>query len=115
MKTYIFYACYHEFDDKAYTMRLAESLVLEEWRASLERNKVPHVSGAKLTFTSYKFSEYPIGICGELLRNWASHSFRNSWGDLCSFGEYFDTVEDLIARLDKEKTLMELRVEVDDE
>ena len=112
--TYTFYACYHEFDDKEYTMRLAENLALEEWRAALDHKKVPAISSAKLTFTSYKFSEYPTDIRGKLMRNWVSHSFRNSWGDLCSFGEYFDTVEDLIARLDKEKKLMELRVEVDE-
>ena len=111
MKTYTFYACYHQFDDEAYTMRLAENLTLEEWRASLDHKKVPAISGAKITFTPYKFSEYPYQ---ELLKNWVGRVFTNSFGDLCSFGEYFDTVEDLIKRLNQEKMLMELRVEVEE-
>ena len=101
--TYTFYAAYHQFDDKAYTMRLAENLALEEWRASLDHKKVPAISRARITFTPYEFSKYPYQ---ELLKNWVSHSFRNTYGDLCSFGEYFDTVEDLIKRLDQEKKLM---------
>ena len=109
--TYTFYACYHQFDDEAYTMRLAENLALEEWRASLDHKKVPAISGARITFTSYKFSEYPYQ---ELLKNWVGRVFTNSFGDLCSFGEYFDNVEDLIKRLDQEKMLMELRVEVEE-
>lgn len=112
MKTYTFYACYHEFDDTAYTMRLAENLALEEWRSSLDHKRVPAISSARITFTPYEFSKYPYQ---ELLKNWVGRVFTNSFGDLCSFGEYFDTVEDLIARLDKENKLMELRVEVDDE
>ena len=111
MTTYTFFAVYHQFDDEAYTMRLAENLALEEWRASLDHKKVPAISRARITFTSYEFSKYPYQ---ELLKNWVSRAFTNSFGDLCSFGEYFDTVEDLIKRLDQEKMLMELRVEVDE-
>lgn len=110
MKTYTFFACYYEFENKDYTMRLAENFALEEWRAALDHNKVPHVPGAKVTFTTYEFSKYPYQ---ELLKNWIYKKFTNCFGDLCSFGECFDNVEDLIARLDKEKKLMELRVEVE--
>jgi hypothetical protein len=111
MKTYTFYACYYEFENKDYSLRHAENLALEEWRAALDHNKVPPISGARITFTTYEFSKYPYQ---ELLKNWIWKNFSNSFGDLCSFGEYFYTVEDLIARLDKEKKLMELRVEVDE-
>ena len=111
MKTYTFLACYHQFDDEEYTLRLAEDFALEEWRVALDHKKVPHISTARITFTPYEFSKYPYQ---ELLKNWVSKHFRNSWGDLCSFGVYFDTEEDLIKRLGQEKKLMELRVEVDE-
>jgi hypothetical protein len=109
--TYTFLAVYHEFSDKEYTMRLAENLALEEWRASLDHKKVPAISRARITFTPYEFSKYPYQ---ELLKNWVWKNFTNSFGDLCSFGEYFYTVEELIKKLDQEKKLMELRVEVDE-
>lgn len=108
---YRFYATYHEFDDKDYTLRLAENLALEEWRAALDHKKVPHISGAKITFTSYEFSKYPYQ---ELLQNYISTHYRNSWGDLCFFGNVYDDIDELIADLDVEKKLMELKVEVDE-
>lgn len=111
MKTYIFYACYHEFDDKDYTLRLAENLALEEWRASLDHKKVPAISSARITFTSYEFSKYPYQ---ELLKNWVWKHFTNSFGDLCSFGNFYTDIDELIADLNVEKKLMELRVEVDE-
>ena len=109
---YTFLAVYTELPNNDDTLRLAQDLVLEEWRAHLEHKKVPFIPDAKVSFKTYNFSKYPYQ---ELLKNWVGRVFTNSFGDLCSFGEYFDTVEDLIARLDKEKKLMELRVEVDDE
>ena len=110
--TYTFYACYHQFDDEAYTMRLAENLALEEWRASLDHKKVPAISGARITFTPYKFSEYPYQ---ELLKNWIWKNFTNSFGDLCHHGIFYTDIDELLADLNVDKKLMELRVEVDDE
>lgn len=111
MKRYIFLAVYHEFDDQDYTMRLAQNLVLEEWRAHLDRKKIPFISEAKIIFKTWEFSKYPYQ---ELLKNWVWKHFTNSFGDLCSFGNVYDDVDELIADLDREKKLMELTVEVEE-
>lgn len=111
MKRYTFLATYHNFDDAEYTLRLAENLALEEWRAALDHKKMIPIQSAKLRFHAYNFRDYPYK---ELLKNYISTHYRNSWGDLCSFGEYFDDEEALIAKLDQEKMLMELTVEVDE-
>lgn len=108
---YTFLAVYHEFDDAAYTMRLAQSLVLEEWRAYLEHQKVSFIPEAKVSFKTYNFLKYPYQ---ELLRNWIWKHFTNSFGDLCFFGNVYDDVDDLIADLDVEKKLIELTIEVEE-
>ena len=108
---YTFFATYHVFDNEAYTLRLAQNLALEEWRAYLDHQKIPFIPEAKVSFKTWDFSKYPYQ---ELLKNWISKNYRNSFGDLCSFGEYFDDEESLIKRLDQEKKLMELTVEVEE-
>jgi hypothetical protein len=108
---YTFLAAYHEFDDAAYTMRLAQSLVLEEWRAYLDHKKIPFIPEAKVSFKTWEFKKYPYQ---ELLKNWVWKHFTNSFGALCSFGNVYDNVEELIADLDREKRLIELTVEVEE-
>lgn len=108
---YTFLATYHHFDDEVYTMRLAQDLVLEEWRAHLEHQKIPFIPEAKVSFKTWEFSKYPYQ---ELLKNWVWKHFTNSFGDLCSFGNVYEDVEELIADLDVEKKLIELTVEVEE-
>ena len=108
---YTFLTLYHEFDDAAYTMRLAQSLVLEEWRTHLEHQKVPFVPLVKVSFKTYSFLKYPYQ---ELLRNWVWKHFTNSFGDLCFFGNVYDSVDKLIVDLDREKKLIELTVETEE-
>ena len=106
---YTFLAVYHEFDDPVYTMRLAQDLVLEEWRTNLEHVKVPYISDAKVSFKIYSFLKYPDQ---EFLKNWVRANFTSSLGDLCFFGKVYENIYELIAVLDKEKKLIELTVEV---
>jgi hypothetical protein len=111
MKRYNFLAVYHQFDDQDYTMRLAQDLVLEEWRAHLEHKKVPFIPEAKVSFKTYEFLKYPYQ---ELLKDWVWKHFTNSFGDLCAFGTVYDDIDELIADLDVEKKLIELTVEVEE-
>ena len=106
---YTFLAVYHEFDDPIYTMRLAQDLVLEEWRAHLEHGKVPYIPDAKVSFKTYSFLKYPDH---ELLKNLVLANFTSSFGDLCFSGKVYENIYELIACLDKEKKLIELTVEV---
>lgn len=108
---YTFLAVYTELPNEEDTLRLAQDLALEEWRAHLEHKKVPFIPNAKVSFKTYKFSEYPYQ---ELLRNWVWKHFTNSFGDLCSFGTVYTDIDELIADLDVERMLMELTVEVED-
>ena len=108
---YTFLAIYIELPDSDYTLRLAQDLVLEEWRAHLERNKVPYISNAKVSFKTYNFSKYPYQ---ELLRNWVWKHFTNSFGGLCYFGTVYTDIDELIADLDAENKLIELTVEVEE-
>ena len=64
---YTFLAVYTELPNSDDTLRLAQDLVLEEWRAHLERKKVPFIPDAKVSFKTYNFLKYPYQ---ELLRNW---------------------------------------------
>jgi hypothetical protein len=107
---YTFLAVYTELPDKDDTLRLAQNLVLEDWRAHLDHKKVPFISDAKVSFKTYNFSKYPYQ---ELLRNWVWKHLTNSFGDLCFFGNVYSDVDELIADLDVEKKLIELTVEVD--
>lgn len=59
----------------------------------------------------YKFLEYPYQ---ELLKNWVWKHFTNSFGDLCSFGNVYGDIDNLIADLDVERKLIELTVETDE-
>lgn len=108
-KKYTFLAVYTQLQNEDDTLRLAQDLVLEEWRAHLEHKKVPYIPEAKISFKTYSFSKYPYQ---ELLRNWIWKRFTNSFGDLCYSGTVYTDVEELIADLDVEKKLMELTVEV---
>jgi hypothetical protein len=108
---YRFLATYPEFENIEYTMRFAQNLVLEEWRSALDHKKVPFIADAKISFKTYDISKYPYQ---ELLKNWVYKNYRNSWGDLCSFGEFYDDVESLIAALDTQKKLIELTIEETD-
>lgn len=108
---YTFLATYQPFEDQDYTLRLAQNFVLEEWRVAVDQGKIPPITDAKINFKTYKFSKYPYQ---ELLKNYISTHYRNSRGDLCSRGVFYDTVEDLLKTLDSEKLLIELRVEVVD-
>jgi hypothetical protein len=109
-KRYTFLAVYTELPNSDDTMRLAQSLVLEEWRAHLEHHKISFIPSAKVSFKTYNFSKYPYQ---ELLRNWIWKRFTNSFGDLCFSGTVYTDVDELIADLDVEKKLIELTVEVD--
>jgi hypothetical protein len=111
MKRYNFLAVYTELTNKDDTLRLAQDLVLEEWRAHLEHKKVPFIPEAKVSFKTYEFLKYPYQ---ELLKNWVWKKFTNSFGDLCSFGTVYADIDELIADLDVEKKLMELTVEVEE-
>ena len=111
MRRYTFLAVYTELPNEDDTLRLAQDLVLEEWRAHLEHKKVPYIPSAKVSFKTYNFLKYPYQ---ELLKNWAWKHLTNSFGDLCFFGNVYDDVDDLIADLDVEKKLMELTVEVEE-
>ena len=106
---YTFLAVYHEFDDPIYTMRIAQDLVLEEWRTNLEHMKVPYISDAKVSFKTYSFLKYPDQ---EFLKDWVRANFTSSFGDLCFAGKVYENIYELIACLDKEKKLIELTVEV---
>ena len=108
---YTFLAVYHEFDDPIYTMRIAQDLVLEEWRTNLEHVKVPYISDAKVSFKTYSFLKYPDQ---EFLKNWVRVNFTNSLGVLCFAGKVYENIYELIAVLDKEKKLIELTVEVEE-
>ena len=108
---YTFLAVYHEFDDLIYTMRIAQDLVLEEWRTNLEHMKVPYISDAKVSFKTYSFLKYPDQ---ELLKKWVLANFTSSLGDLCFFGKVYENINELIACLDKEQKLIELTVEVEE-
>lgn len=108
---YTFLAVYTELSNGEDTMRFAQDLVLEEWRAHLEHKKVPFIPEAKVSFKTYNFSKYPYQ---ELLRNWVWKHFTNSFGDLCSFGNVYEDIDDLIADLDIERKLMELTVETEE-
>ena len=111
MKRYTFLAVYTQFNNEDDTLRLAQDLVLEEWRAHLDHKKVPFIPAAKVSFKTYEFLKYPYQ---ELLKNWVWKHFTNSFGDLCFLGNVYEDVEELIADLDVEKKLMELIVEVDE-
>ena len=106
---YTFLAVYHEFDDPIYTMRIAQDLVLEEWRTNLEHMKVPYIPDAKVSFKTYSFLRYPDQ---EFLKDWVRANFTSNLGDLCFSGKVYETIYELIAVLDKEKKLIELTVEV---
>jgi hypothetical protein len=106
-----FLAVYTQLQNEDYTLRLAQSLVLEEWRAHLEHHKVSFIPSAKISFKTYSFSKYPYQ---ELLKNWVWKHFTNSFGDLCSFGTVYTDIDELIADLDVEKKLIELTVEVEE-
>ena len=108
---YTFLAVYTELSNGDDTMRLAQDLVLEEWRAHLERKKVPYITEARISFKTYSFSKYPYQ---ELLKNWVWKHFTNSFGDLCSFGTVYADIDELIADLDVERKLIELTVEVEE-
>jgi hypothetical protein len=108
---YTFLAVYTELPNEDDTLRLAQDLVLEEWRAHLEHKKVHYIPDAKVSFKTYSFSKYPYQ---ELLKNWVWKKFTNSFGDLCSFGTVYADIDELIADLDVEKKLMELTVEVEE-
>lgn len=108
---YTFLAVYTELSNSDDTLRLAQDLVLEEWRAHLEHKKVPYISDAKISFKTYSFLKYPYQ---ELLKNWVWKHFTNSFGDLCSFGNVYGDIDDLIADLDVERKLIELTVETDE-
>ena len=108
---YTFLAVYTELPNEDDTMRLAQNLVLEDWRVNLEHKKVPFIPDAKVSFKTYNFLKYPYQ---ELLRNWVWKHFTNSFGDLCFFGNVYSDVDELIADLDVEKKLIELTVEVAD-
>lgn len=111
MRRYTFLAVYTELPNEDDTLRLAQDLALEEWRAHLEHKKVPYISAAKISFKTYSFSKYPYQ---ELLKNWVWKHFTNSFGDLCSFGTVYTDIDELIADLDVEKKLIELTVEVEE-
>jgi hypothetical protein len=108
---YTFLAVCTELQNEDDTLRLAQDLVLEEWRAHLEHKKVPFIPDAKVSFKTYKFLKYPHQ---ELLKNWVWKKFTNSFGDLCSFGTVYTDIDELIADLDVERMLIELTVEVDE-
>jgi hypothetical protein len=108
---YTFLAVYTELSNKDDTLRLAQDLVLEEWRAHLEHKKVPYIPNAKVSFKTYNFLEYPYQ---ELLKNWVWKHFTNSFGGLCSFGTVYTDIDELIADLDVERKLMELTVETEE-
>lgn len=107
---YTFLAVYTELSNSDDTLRLAQDLVLEEWRAQLEHKKVPYISDAKISFKTYSFLKYPYQ---ELLKSWIWKHFTNSFGDLCSFGNVYGDIDDLIADLDVERKLIELTIEVE--
>ena len=111
MRRYTFLAVYTELPNEDDTLRLAQDLVLEEWRAHLEHKKVPFIPNAKVSFKTYSFSKYHYQ---ELLKNWVWKKFTNSFGDLCSFGTVYTDIDELIADLDVERMLMELTVEVEE-
>ena len=108
---YTFFATYHVFDNEVYTLRLAQNLVLEEWRAYLDHQKIPFIPEAKVSFKTWDFSKYPYQ---ELLKNWVFNNFKNHRGDLCYRGKKYWDVEDLIAMLNLKEMLMELTVEVEE-
>lgn len=108
---YTFLAVYTQLQNEDDTMRLAQDLVLEEWRAHLEHKKVPFIPDAKVSFKTYEFSKYPYK---EPLKNWVWKNFTNSFGDLCFNGDVYYDVDELIYELDVEKKLMELTVEVEE-
>jgi hypothetical protein len=111
MKKYTFLAVYTQLQKEDDTLRLAQDLVLEEWRAHLEHKKVPYIPNAKVSFKTYNFLEYPYQ---EHLKNWVWKKFTNSFGDLCFFSNVYEDVDDLIADLDAEKKLIELTVETEE-
>jgi hypothetical protein len=108
---YTFLAVYTQLQNEDDTMRLAQNLALEEWRAHLERKKIPFIPEAKIVFKTWEFSKYPYQ---ELLKNWVWKHYTNSFGDLCSFGNVYTDIDELIADLDVEKKLIELTVEVEE-
>jgi hypothetical protein len=111
VQKYTFLAVYTQLQNEGDTMRLAQDLVLEEWRSHLEHKKVPYIPDAKISFKTYSFSKYPYQ---ELLKNWVWKKFTNSFGDLCAFGTVYTDIDELIADLDVEKKLIELTVEVEE-
>ena len=108
---YTFLAVYTELPNSDDTLRLAQDLVLEEWRSYLAHKKVPYIPNAKISFNTHSFSKYPYQ---ELLKNWVWKHFTNSFGALCSFGTVYTDIDELIADLDVEKKLIELTVEVEE-
>lgn len=106
---YTFLAVYTELPNKDDTLRLAQELVLEEWRSYLVHKKVPYIPDAKISFKTYNFLKYPYQ---ELLKNWVWKHFANSFGDLCFKGDVYADVDELIADLDVEKKIIELTIEV---
>lgn len=106
---YTFLAVYTELQKEEDTLRLAQDLVLEEWRSHLEHKKVPYIPDAKISFKTYNFLKYPYQ---ELLKNWVWKHFTNSFGDLCFKGDVYADVDELIADLDVEKKIIELTIEV---
>ena len=107
--TYTFLAVYTELQKEEDTLRLAQDLVLEEWRSHLEHKKVPYITDAKISFKTYSFHKYPYQ---ELLKNWVWKHFTNSFGDLCFKGDVYTDVDELIWELGVDYKLIELTIEV---
>ena len=109
--TYTFLAVYAQLTTEEDTLRLAQDLILDEWRSHLERKKVPYVTEAKISFKTYELQKYPYQ---ELLKNWIWKRFTNRFGDLCFRGNMYADVDELIKDLGVNHRLIELTVEVED-
>ena len=106
---YTFLAVYSQLTKEEDTLRLAQDLVLEEWRSHLERKKVPYITEAKVSFKTYEFQKYPYQ---ELLKNWVWKGYTNRFGNLCFRGDIYTDVDELICELGINHRLIELTVEV---
>ena len=107
--TYTFLAVYAQLANEEDALRLAQDIVLEEWRSHIERKKVPYIAEAKVSFKTYEFQKYPYQ---ELWKNWVWKRYTNRFGDLCFRGDIYTDVDELIGKLGVDHRLIELTVEV---
>ena len=106
---YTFLFVYHNFEnDKAGSLRLAQDLVLEEWRAAVSAEEIPFIKEAKVSFKDWAINEYPDQ---QKARDFILRRYTNSRGVLYAAGMRYDDPELLLADLNLQKRLIELTVE----